>query len=54
MIASLFEISKLVGVEPNAHLADVIARIVEEHPQSRIDEFLPWACAAAQGLKSAA
>ncbi|WP_296571560.1 transposase domain-containing protein, partial [Phreatobacter sp.] len=27
-------------------LADVISRIVAGHPQSQIDELLPWAYAA--------
>lgn len=42
-IASLIETCKLNGVEPHAYLADVITRIVAGHPQSRIDELLPWA-----------
>jgi hypothetical protein len=31
-IASLIETCKLIGVEPYAYLADVIARIVDSHP----------------------
>ncbi|MET4021721.1 transposase domain-containing protein, partial [Bradyrhizobium sp. S3.2.12] len=31
------------GVEPHAYLADVITRIVNDHPNSQIDELLPWA-----------
>lgn len=42
-IASLVETAKLNGVDPQAYFADVIARIVEGHPQSQIDELLPWA-----------
>lgn len=42
-IASLIETCKLNGVEPHTYLADVIARIVEGHPQSQIDDLLPWA-----------
>ena len=41
VIASLIETCKLIGVEPYAYLADVITRIVEGHPQSRLDELLP-------------
>ncbi len=44
-IASLVETAKLNGVDPQAYLADVIARIVEGHPQSQIDDLLPWAYA---------
>ena len=43
MIASLIETCKLIGVEPHAYLADVITRIVNGHPNSRLDELLPWA-----------
>lgn len=45
VIASLVETCKLNSVEPQAYLADVIARIVAGHPQSRIDDLLPWAYA---------
>jgi transposase len=54
VIASLIETCKLTGVEPQAYLADVITRIVEGHPQSRLDELLPWAYPAAPGLKNVA
>jgi transposase len=54
VIASLIETCKLVGVEPQAYLADVTTRIVEGHPQSRIDELLPWAYPAAPALKAVA
>jgi len=43
VIASLIETCKLIGVEPHAYLADVITRIVNHHPNSQIDELLPWA-----------
>lgn len=42
-IASLVETCKLNAVDPQLYLADVIARIVEGHPQSQLDELLPWA-----------
>jgi hypothetical protein len=32
--------------EPHAYLADVIAKIVNGHPNSQIDELLPWAYSA--------
>jgi transposase len=43
IIASLIETCKLSGVEPHAYLADVITKIVDGHPNSRLDELLPWA-----------
>lgn len=44
-IASLIETCKLNGVDPYAYLADVITRIVAGHPQSQLDDLLPWAYA---------
>jgi hypothetical protein len=46
----LIETCKLIGVEPCRYLADVITRIVDGHPNSRLDELLPWAYAAAPEL----
>ena len=44
---SLVETCRLNGVEPEAWLTDVIARI-GDHPINRIDELLPWHWQAAQ------
>ena len=38
---TLIETAKLNGVDPEAWLADVIARIAD-HPINRVDELLPW------------
>jgi hypothetical protein len=38
---SLIVTAKLNGVDPQAWLADVLARIAE-HPVRDIDELLPW------------
>ena len=54
VIASLVETCKLNGVDPQGYLCDVITRIVGGHPQSRLDELLPWAYPAIPGLKAAA
>jgi transposase len=32
---------KLLGVEPNHYLPDVITRIVSGHPQTRLDDLMP-------------
>jgi transposase len=42
-IASLVETCKLNNVEPLCYLADILTRIVEGHPNSQIDDLLPWA-----------
>src|SRR3954449_32616 len=42
VLASLIESCKLLGVEPHAYLGDVITRIVNGHPQTRLDELMPW------------
>lgn len=42
VLASLIETAKLNGRDPQAYITDVIARIVGGHPQSRIDQLLPW------------
>jgi transposase len=54
VIASLIETCKLIGVEPQAYLADVITRIVNGHPNKSIDELLPWAYIAGPALKHVA
>ena len=54
VIASLIETCKLLGVEPHAYLADAITRIVNDHPQSRLDDLLPWAYPAMPQLKAVA
>src|SRR4029077_13075908 len=48
--ASLIETSKLLAVEPNGYLADVITRIVNGHPQTRLDDLMPWAYPATHHL----
>lgn len=54
VIASLIETCKLIGVEPLHYLAGVITRIVDGHPQSQLDELLPWAYADQTELKDVA
>ncbi|HEY7232230.1 MAG TPA: IS66 family transposase [Pseudolabrys sp.] len=54
VIASLIETCKLNTVDPLVYLRDVITKIVNGHPNSRIDELLPWAYAAQRPLKAVA
>ena len=54
IIASLIETCKLNRVDPHAYLTDVISKIVNGHPNSRVDELVPWAYPAAQPLKDVA
>jgi transposase len=41
-IASLIETCKINGVEPFAYLKATLTAIANDHPQSRIDDLLPW------------
>jgi hypothetical protein len=54
VIASLIETCKLNGVDPYAYLADTLARIVDGHLASEIDDLLPWAYAKVPPIKEAA
>lgn len=41
-IAPLIETYKINGVEPFAYLNATLTAIANGHPQSRIDDLLPW------------
>ena len=43
VVASLIETCKLNGIDPQAYLSDTLERLVAGHPQSRIDDLMPWA-----------
>ena len=47
MLASLIESCKLHGVNPEAYLADVLTKLVNNWPNSRLAELTPWGWAAA-------
>ncbi len=51
-IYTLVETAKLNGVDPQAWLADVLARL-PDHPAKRIDQLLPWNWKVAGGISSA-
>ncbi len=50
---SLIETAKLNGVNPQAYLADVLARIAD-HPAKRVAELLPWNWQPASSMRAAA
>ena len=52
-IASLIETRKLNDIDPLAYLNDVLARIANGHPNSEIEQLLPWAYGR-QDLKAVA
>jgi transposase len=47
-VAPLVETCKLNGADPQRYFADVLTRLVNGWPQSRIDELMPWHWAAAK------
>ena len=42
IICSLFTTANLNNGEPYAYLKDVLDRMTNSHPMSRLDELLPW------------
>jgi transposase len=45
-IASLIETCKLHGVDPQTYFTDVLTKLVNLWPASRVDELMPWAWAS--------
>ena len=41
-LASLIETAKLNDIDPQGYMTSVITRILEGHPQSQIDQLMPW------------
>jgi transposase len=41
--ASIVETCKMLGVNSQVYIADVLTKIVQGWPNSRIDELMPWA-----------
>src|SRR6267378_2059781 len=50
-IASLIETCKLNNVDPQTYFTDVLTKLVNLWPASRIDELMPWAWAAEHSAK---
>jgi len=42
IVCSLIETAKLNSVEPFAYLRDILQRMLDGHPASRLDDLLPW------------
>lgn len=49
-IASLIETCKLNGVDPQAYITDVLTKLVNLWPASRLDELMPWAWGASNRI----
>ena len=47
-MASLIETCKLNGVNPQVYFTDLLTRLVNGWPNSRIDELMPWHWATAK------
>lgn len=47
---TIIETAKMSGLNPEAYLADVLARI-NDHSNPRLDELLPWKWAEEQNQK---
>lgn len=45
MLAFLIETCKLHGVNPDAYFIDILTRLVNNWPNNRLAELLPWAWA---------
>ena len=48
LLASLIETCKLNAVNPQAWLTDVLTKLVDNWPNSRLDDLMPWAWSAAK------
>ena len=53
-IASLVETCKLNEIDPQAWFADTLTKIVNGHPNAKIDELMPWAFAPQPALRDVA
>lgn len=54
VLATLIETCKLHGVNPEAYLADVLGKLVDNWPNRRLTELTPWAWQAAQATPALA
>ena len=49
-IASLIETCKLHGVDPQTYFTDMLTKLVNLWPASRLDDLMPWAWAAERSI----
>ena len=42
IIYTVLETAKLNGLDPEAYLANIVARMAKGHPAHRLKELLPW------------
>ena len=54
IIASLVETCKLGKIDPQAYLCETLTKIVNGHPNSQIDELMPWAFDAPPEIRDVA
>jgi transposase len=52
-LRACLKLSKLNGIDPQAWLADVLARL-PDHPAKHIDQLLPWRWTASAKISAAA
>jgi transposase len=50
----LIETAKIHGIDPQAYLADILAKLVNGWPAHNLDELLPWAWAEQYRVRLAA
>jgi hypothetical protein len=48
------ETCKLHGVDPQTYFTDVLTKLINLWPASRLDELMPWAWAAERSTKKLA
>ncbi len=53
-LASLIETAKIHGIDPQAYLADILAKLVNGWPAHKLDELLPWVWAEQYRVRLAA
>jgi transposase len=50
LFASLVETCKFNGVDPHRYFSNVLTRLVNGWPNSRIDELMPWCWTASRRI----
>ena len=50
LLASIVATCKLNNLDPVAYIAKTLQAILDGHPQSRIDELMPWSFVTASSL----